>query len=1168
MLPLISVSARTIAVALVDLATETMFNPSAPLPPLSLRSGLERSNSKLKKEFSKLVASGTGPGKPRSATMPISSSSPRSFLKNGMMRGLHRKQKSSDSTVETTTTTVKDDPIATLSTPSLLGNEGSQTESPRIRTPLDDPVDASMLNGIYDVESPSTDDALRNPSLFEGLSDYHVDLNSHQNLIDPAYLKNAFGITMEENAGLGLSTVGNDVNPLTDEESHDEGRGAKSKEARPRIQVTIPVMDGAQLRNKKTRQPRDSDNLVTPQSTTTQPPFTGVATARLSIISPLSVVEMPKPRRPFSAVSLEGMTVDARPQNLGALPHSSQTVSTEFASDHDGRSSNSSARSSMSSMLSDPAVAKVARGVRPRAGQHLSSSESVTGDLIRQPVNRSPRIMQSSTSLRDFSTPNLVRTKSLRSKRSATSLNNSGNRNKPLPPEPGVSLGPALASAYGTSPSRSATLNSTRHRPNGSGSGFTGASCGNANLSRGLSKNSTLRSKYTPKDLDALDDAFQRNMPLKDPAPGYFTEPSSPSSSQTHLPGELQLGTISEASPPVSMLFSKRDTVQISRGPMRMEPSRPPPAPPAAPQPPPAATSAPPSHHDYRKAFTSALRSGSPHGTIKGVPEKPKARRKPSKRSIGSIHVATQIRPSDCLSQRHPTAVLVSNSKANRVLGKDDSIPVPKCMPRRSSFDSLLSSSDSDDVLETESPADYGDESDSEFGRRRPDPHTEEIRRRLEILSPKEDPAAAFVDPAIAFLAFAEDNVTARAKIESAKENAAAILSKPFSYDPVADIPFIAELEAARSPSPVELEAIEVPIAELGPSSPMPSSVKNSLEMARDGTSSSSEATPTERLPLPSKSRPRPTTQIRVARAEKGRSLVSIAAAEVRAIHDEPLPTKRVHHPSMSAEEVEQLISADAAERVLLRILESLDNLMDLFAAARVSRGFYRTFKRHELPLIKGALWSMSPAAWELREMSVPFSELPAGAKDYSPTLYLNHYTRDLYIIIELKSLFMQHCQPYLRPETIRGLSGETDESLAIDDALWRVWTFCRIFGCGKGREDDMLGQMDWLRGGPLAKLQRRERPPALAETEGSTTNSVLFNPPKGFARGNRGITPEELYDMMEIWECLGALVRGYLGKREDARQYGVFDKVNVAPGDVVNESAILGTWTSSRSDF
>ena len=1149
-----------------------MFNPSAPLPPLSLRSGLERSNSKLKKEFSKLVASGSGPGKPRSATMPISSSSPRSFLKNGMMRGLHRKQKSGDSAVTTTTTTTtttnpKDDPIATLSTPSLLGNEDSQTESPRIRTPLDDPVDASILNGIYDGESPSTDDALRNPSLFEGLSDYHVDLNSHQSLIDPAYLKNAFGITMEGNAGLGLSNVGNDANPLTDEESHDELTGANSKESRPRIQVTIPVMDGAQLRNQKIRQAQDSDNLVTPQSTTTQPPFTGVATARLSIISPLSVVEMPKPRRPFSAVSLEGMTVDARQQNLATLPHSSQTVSTEFASDHEGKSSNSSARSSMSSMLSDPAVAKVAMGARPRAGQHLSSSESVTGDRIYQPVNRSPRIMQSTTSLRDFSTPNPMRTKSLRSKRSATSLNNTGNRNKPLPPEPGSSSGPPPASLYGTSPSRSATLNSTRHRPSGSGLGSTGISCGNTTLSRRPSKNSTLRSKYTPKDLDALDDAFQRNMPLKDPTPGYFTEPSSPSSSQTHFPVELQLGTISEASPPVSMLFSKRDTVQISRGPMRMEPSRPPPAPPAIP-PPPVTNSTPPSHHDYRKAFTSALRSGSPIGTIKGVPEKPKARRKPSKRSIGSIHVATQIRPAECLSQRHPTAVLISNSKANRVLGKDDNIPIPKCMPRRSSFDSLLSSSDSDDVLETESPVEYGDESESEFVRGRADPHTEEIRKRLEILSPKEDPVAAFVDPAIAFLAFAEDNVTARAKIESAKENAAAILSKPFSYDPVADIPFIAELEAARSPSPVELEATEVPIAELGPSSPIPSSAKNSLEVARDeerSMSSNSEATPTERLPLPSKSRPRPTTQIRVGRSLKGRSLVSIAAAEVPAIHDEPLPTRRVHHPSMSAEEVEQLISADAAERVLLRILESLDNLMDLFAAARVSRGFYRTFKRHELSLIKGALWSMSPAAWELREMSVPFSELPAGAKDYSPTLYLNHYSRDLYIIIELKSLFMQHCQPYLRPETIRGLSGETDESLAIDDALWRVWTFCRIFGCGKGREDDMLGQMDWLRGGPLAKLQTRERPPALAETEGSTTNSVLFNPPKGFARGNRGITAEELYDMMEIWECLGALVRGYLGKRDDARQYGVFDKVNVAPGDVVNESAVLGMWTRLR---
>ena len=1139
-----------------------MYNPSAPLPPLSLRSGLERSNSKLKKEISKLVASGSGSGKPRSATMPISSSSPRSFLKNGMMRGLHRKQKSGDNAVMTATTP-KDDPIAAVSTPSLLGNEGSQTDSPRIRTPLDNLSDASMLNGIYDGESPSTDDALRSPSLFEGLSDYHVDLNSHQSLIDPAYLKNAFGITMEDHAGLGLSQLGHMGNQLTDEEGYDKGSGVKSKERRPRIQVTIPVTtarlnDGSKVVNMKVRQTQDSDALVTPQSSTTQPPFTGVATARLSIISPLDYVEMPKPRRPFSTVSLEGMTADSRQQNLTTLPHSSQTVSTEFASDHDGKSSNSSARSSMSSMLSNPAVGKVARGSRPRAGPHQSSSESVIIDGTRPPVNRSPRVMQSATSLRDFATPaNPARTKSLKSKRSAASLNTPSNRNKPLPPEPGSSSGPSAMNLYGSSPSRSGTLNGIRHRPNGSGS--AGAFCGNTTLSRRPSKNSTLRSKYTPKDLDALDDAFQRNMPLKGPAPGYYTEPSSPIPSQLHLPTDLQLGTISEASPPVSMLITKRDTMQVSRGPMRMEPSRPPPAPPVAP---PAAAVAPTPHvpHDYRKVFTSSLHSSSPVGTVKTVPEKPKTKRKPSKRSVGSVHVATQIRPSDCLNQRHPTAVLISNSKANRVLGKDDSIPVRKCMPKRPSIDSLLSSEESDAALETESPEDYGEESESEFARGRPDAHFEEIRKRLELLSPKEDPA---IDPTLAFLVFSEDNMTARAKIEAAKENAAAILSKPFSYSPVPDIPFIAELEAARSPSPVELEATERPI-ELGPSSPMPSSVKNSTELTREeeaGAGSSSEATPTERLP--SKAKPRPVTTLRASRSLKGRSLVSITASEVPGIHDEPLPTKRPHHPSMSAEEVEQLISADAAERVLLRILESLENLMDLFAAARVSRGFYRTFKRHELPLIKGALWSMSPAAWELREMSVPFSELPAGAKDYSPTLYLGHYSRDLYIIIELKSLFMQHCQPYLRPETIKGLSGETDESLAIDDALWRVWTFCRIFGCGKGREDDMLGQMDWLRGGPLAKLQTRQSPPALAETEGVATNSVLFTPPKGFARGNRGITAEELYDMMEIWECLGALVRGYLGKREDARQHGVFDKVNIAPGDVVNESAVLGMWSN-----
>lgn len=269
---------------------------------------------------------------------------------------------------------------------------------------------------------------------------------------------------------------------------------------------------------------------------------------------------------------------------------------------------------------------------------------------------------------------------------------------------------------------------------------------------------------------------------------------------------------------------------------------------------------------------------------------------------------------------------------------------------------------------------------------------------------------------------------------------------------------------------------------------------------------------------------------------------------------------------SMTAEELERQISAEAAENVLLRILQSLDNLQDLFAAAVVSRGFYTTFKRNELPLMKNAVYAMSPAAWELREMSPPYSascdiDNDAPVPEYTPTTYLRHYTRDMYIMVALKSLILVHCESFLRPETISALAGtESARSSEIDEAFWRVWTFCRIFGCGKNREDDIVGQMDWLKGGDLAG--RQSTTTSLSMTDPFGMNGVLFSPPPSFAKGNRnGLTVEELYDMTEIWTCLGVLVRGFQGKAEQAREYGIFENADIFPGDVDKENTILGSY-------
>ena len=253
------------------------------------------------------------------------------------------------------------------------------------------------------------------------------------------------------------------------------------------------------------------------------------------------------------------------------------------------------------------------------------------------------------------------------------------------------------------------------------------------------------------------------------------------------------------------------------------------------------------------------------------------------------------------------------------------------------------------------------------------------------------------------------------------------------------------------------------------------------------------------------------------------------------------------------AQAVERNINAKAAETIILKILQGLESLQDLFSAAVVSRGFYRTFKKHELPLMKKALKSMSAPAWELREVSAP--DLSGDDHNFgrsgpasAPAAYLRDYTRDMYTMVALKSLILARCRGFLRPETILALAGEDDEqrALELDDAFWRVWTFCKMFGDSTCRTDDRDAQMNWLRGG-------RD-----AEEADDATPASMQGP---FGRGNGdGLSADNLWDMLEIWTCLGVLVRGFHGRTQLARQYGIYDGVDVADDD--EEASVLGEFS------
>ncbi|KAK2782085.1 hypothetical protein FQN52_001198 [Onygenales sp. PD_12] len=275
-------------------------------------------------------------------------------------------------------------------------------------------------------------------------------------------------------------------------------------------------------------------------------------------------------------------------------------------------------------------------------------------------------------------------------------------------------------------------------------------------------------------------------------------------------------------------------------------------------------------------------------------------------------------------------------------------------------------------------------------------------------------------------------------------------------------------------------------------------------------------------------------------------------------------PSNAVGSKEMLTHEIPSAVAAS----IIYGIMQKIDNLEDLFNLAAINRGFYRVFKEHALSLIKDTLFRMSPAAWELREISPPWeteheaAEIDMPVPEYTPNLYIQHYTRDLFTMVALKSLILVRCESFLRPDTARALAG-LDEVRCneIDDAFWRVWTFCKLFGCGKGREDDVTAQADWLNGGHVAENESRGTSMLLQYPFG--VNSVLFDAPPGFAKGNHGgLSSTELYDMMEIWTCLGVLLQVFHGKCKEARQFGVFEGFEVKVGDVAQEEALIERWT------
>ncbi|OOG00686.1 hypothetical protein ASPCADRAFT_437 [Aspergillus carbonarius ITEM 5010] len=234
-------------------------------------------------------------------------------------------------------------------------------------------------------------------------------------------------------------------------------------------------------------------------------------------------------------------------------------------------------------------------------------------------------------------------------------------------------------------------------------------------------------------------------------------------------------------------------------------------------------------------------------------------------------------------------------------------------------------------------------------------------------------------------------------------------------------------------------------------------------------------------------------------------------------------------------------LSKPGLEDVILHVLLQIDDLDDLFSFAQTSKAIYHVFKRHELPLMENTIRRRSPAAWELRQMSDINQQ--ADPQDVPPaTVYYRAVTRDLRALATLKGLMMTYCRAVMRSSSYTALSRPSGpDARRLDNAIWRVWTFCFIFGMQTGRENDIDGQVSWLRGEVRSPFQPCPDP--------KDVSSILFDPPPGFGEGNPGgLSVNDMQDMDEIWTCLKYMLGFLRGETERARRFGVFQNAGVAP--------------------
>jgi hypothetical protein len=254
-------------------------------------------------------------------------------------------------------------------------------------------------------------------------------------------------------------------------------------------------------------------------------------------------------------------------------------------------------------------------------------------------------------------------------------------------------------------------------------------------------------------------------------------------------------------------------------------------------------------------------------------------------------------------------------------------------------------------------------------------------------------------------------------------------------------------------------------------------------------------------------------------------------------------------------------------QTICLSMLAASSSMEDLWAFSMINKATRQVYKSHELQLLKSVMFNISPPAWELRELSpCPFGNtFPTDfleVTELTPSSYLSGINDNRAIVQELKTIIVTRYQSLLRPETISSLM--TAGSTRFEDAIYRIWSFCKIFGCDSSREHDLKAQMDWLNGGTLA--HEKDCVASLTTTPDVQFDGILINAPSHFAAGNSttGLSVNQLYDMIELWQCLCKLMQPYSQDIVKAQDCGIFDHQHPLQQDAtLTAQESLDEWVS-----